>query len=200
MEYQELLLTIRALPLNKQNQLIADLTGKPQEQDYISLRREQLSNKQIGCPHCNSHSFYKYGTDKGSARFKCKECKRTFTEHTGTWLAGIHKKELVNDYLVMMHQSKSLDKIKEGLGIHKKTAFDWRHKILSSLDDAQKDNFNGIVESDETFFLQSDKGRQGIDREARKRGGCSSTRGISNDQVAVIVTADRKGTAILKMQ
>ena len=199
MEYQEILLAIRALPSNQQNQLIVDITGKAQTQDYISLRRDQLCNKQVGCPHCNSHTYYKYGKDKGSARFKCKECKRTFTEHSGTWLAGLHKKELVNDYLVMMQESKSLDKIKKGLGIHKKTAFDWRHKILSSLENTQKDNFNGIVESDETFFLQSDKGRQGIDRIARKRGGCSSTRGISGDQVAVIVTADRKGSIDMKV-
>jgi transposase-like protein len=199
MEYQDVLAAIRSLPLNQQGQLIVELTGKPQAPDYISLRREQLINKQIGCPHCKSHIYYRYGKDKGSTRFKCKECKRTFTEHTGTWLAGIHKKELVNDYLEMMHQEKSLDKIKAELGINKKTAFDWRHKILSSLEDAQKVNFNGIVESDETFFLQSDKGRKGLDRISRKRGGCSSTRGISDDQVAVIVTADRKGAIDMKV-
>jgi transposase-like protein len=114
-------------------------------------------------------------------------------------LAGIHKKELINDYLEMMYQEKSLDKIKTALVINKKTAFDWRHKILSSLEDVQKNNFNGIVESDETFFLHSDKGRKCLGRISRKRGGCSSTRGVSNDQVAVIVTADRKGTMDMKV-
>lgn len=199
MDYQEILSAIRALPLLQQGQLIVELTGKSKTPDYISLRREQLMNKQIGCPHCNGHNYYRYGKDKGSIRFKCKECKRTFTEHTGTWLAGIHKKELVNDYIELMHQEKSLDKIKKELGINKKTAFDWRHKILSSLEEPKNDNFNGIVESDETFFLQSDKGRKGLDRIPRKRGGKSSSRGISDDQVAVIVTADRKGAMDMKV-
>jgi len=199
MDYQEVLTAIRSLPLSQQGKLIAELTGKPNMPDYISHRREQLINKQIGCPNCKSHNYIRYGKDKGSVRFKCKECKRTFTEHTGTWLAGIHKKALVNDYLELMHQEKSLDKIKKALCIHKKTAFDWRHKILSSLEESQKSNFNGIVESDETFFLQSDKGRKGLDRISRKRGGHSSSRGISNDQVAVIVTTDRKGSMDMKV-
>ena len=42
--------------------------------------------------------YYRYGKDKGSLRFKCKECNRTFTEYSGTWLSGIHKKYLVNNY------------------------------------------------------------------------------------------------------
>jgi len=33
-----------------------------------------------------------------------------------------------------MLRSLSLDKIKEKLKINKKTAFDWRHKILSALE------------------------------------------------------------------
>jgi len=129
----------------------------------------------------------------------CKECKRTFTEYSGTWLAGLHKKELVNDYLDLMHEQKSLDKIKEVLHINKKTAFDWRHKILSSFEDVEKQDFNGIVESDETFFLKSDKGSKKLTHKGRKRGGSSSKRGISNDQVAVIVTADRKGSMDLSV-
>lgn len=199
MDYQEILSAIRALPSHQQISLIVELTGKASAPDYLSFRRNQLINKQVGCPHCGSQKFYKFGKDKGSQRFKCKACKRTFTEYTGTWLAGLHKKELVNDYLELMHQSQSLDKIKTALSINKKTAFDWRHKVLSSLEDVKKDNFNGIVESDETFFLQSEKGKTQHERKGRKRGGSSSTRGVSKDQVAVIVTSDRKGTVDMKV-
>lgn len=91
-----------------------------------------------------------------------------------------------------MLEEKSLDKIKVALSINKKTAFDWRHKVLASLSENDKDDFTGITESDETFFLNSEKGRSVTHRESRKRGGSSKTRGVSNDQVAVIVTQDRK--------
>ena len=194
MDYLQILSAIRDLSLTEQNQLISELTGDFLKQDYLSIRREKLINKQTGCPHCNSLKYYRFGKDKGSIRFMCKECNRTFTEHSGTWLAGIHKKGLVNNYLDMMHDQMSLDKIKLALKINKKTAFDWRHKILSSFQEVEKQDFNGIIESDETFFLQSDKGNRCLKQKGRKRGGKASKRGISNDQVAVIVTADRKGT------
>lgn len=194
MDYQQILSAIRILPIEEQSRLIVELTKVTVKDDYKSIRQDKLINKQVGCPHCNSLKYYRYGKDKGSMRFKCKECNRTFTEHTGTWLAGLHKKELVNDYLELMYQEKSLDKIKIALSINKKTAFDWRHKILSSFEDVEKKDFNGIVESDETFFLQSEKGSKKLNRNGRKRGGKASKRGISDEQVAVIVTADRTGT------
>lgn len=199
MDYQEILSAIRALPSHQQANLIAELTGKESAPDYLSLRRNQLINKQVGCPHCGSHKFYRFGKDKGSQRFKCRGCRRTFTEYTGTWLAGLHKKELVNDYLELMHQSMSLDKIKCALSINKKTAFDWRHKVLSSLEEVKKDGFNGIVESDETFFLLSEKGKEQQAGKGRKRGGRSSAKGVTKDQVAVIVTSDRKGAMDMKV-
>ena len=67
------------------------------------------------------------------------------------------------------------------------TAFGWCHKILASLD-AGGDDFTGITESDETFFLRSEKGMEVKGRRSRKRGGKATKRGISDAQVAVIVT------------
>jgi transposase-like protein len=157
----------------------------------ISDRRAQLDNKQGTCPHCGSFKYTKFGEDKGSKRYRCKECKRTFTEYTGTWLSNIHKKEIAADYIKQMHKEKSLDKIKDKLKINKKTAFDWRHKILTSTENIGKGKFYGITESDETFFLFSEKGTKQTTRCPRKRGGRAKKKGISDEQVAVIVTADR---------
>lgn len=155
-------------------------------------RRFQLDNKLGCCAHCGHTKYVRFGIDKGSQRYKCKSCKRSFTEYTGTWMAGLKRKDKIDDYLALMLEEKSLDKIKVALSINKKTAFDWRHKILASLSENDKDDFTGITESDETFFLNSEKGRPVNHRKPRKRGGTSKTRGVSNDQVAVIVTQDRK--------
>jgi len=156
-------------------------------------RREILDNKQGTCPHCGHPKYVKFGTDKGAQRYKCKSCKRNFTEYTGTWMSGIHKKDKIDDYVVLMLEEKSLDKIKEELRINKKTAFDWRHKILSSLEETDKDSFTGITESDETFLLFSEKGKRSLSRKGRKRGSKAKKKGISNEQVAIIVTTDRAG-------
>jgi len=157
----------------------------------LEKRRDKLNNKIGSCPHCNSKKYRKNGIDKGSQRYYCNSCKRTFTEYTGTWMASIHKKELLGDYLKLMEQELSLDKIRDRLKINKKTAFDWRHKVLSGLDNTDKGEFTGITESDETFFLFSEKGKEQENRLPRKRGGKASKRGISDEQVAVIVTTDR---------
>lgn len=195
MDYQELLLSVRLLPQADQTKLLNELMGTSQE-EYLSIRKEQLFNKQVGCPHCTSKSYYKFGTDKGCQRFKCKGCMRTFTEFTGTWIDGLHKKSQVTEYIDLMIEGKSLDKISAQMGINKKTALDWRHKILSALEQDSGDKMEGVVESDETFFEESQKGSHTMTRKARKRGKSSKdkkTRGISSNKAAVIVTADRKG-------
>ena len=182
--------SIERLELQKELELLSDaMITVPKSQ---TSRRNILDNKQGCCPHCKHLKYVKFGIDKGSQRYKCKSCRRSFTEYTGTWMAGLQRKDKIDDYLVLMLQEKSLDKIKVALSINKKTAFDWRHKILASLSENDKDDFTGITESDETFFLSSKKGIPVTDRKARKRGGKSKKRGVSNDQVAVIVTQDRK--------
>lgn len=52
----------------------------------------------------------------------------------------------------------------------------------------------GIVEADETFILESFKGkRSGLPRASRKRGGKAGKRGLSAEQIPIIVARDRTG-------
>ncbi len=124
------------------------------------VRRKILDNKQGCCAHCGHAKYVKFGKDKGAHRYKCKSCNRSFTEYSGTWMDGLHRKDKIDAYLKLMLEEKSLDKIKEGLGINKKTAFDWRHKILSSIEQSEKGGFSGITESDETFSCVQKKERK----------------------------------------
>lgn len=82
----------------------------------------------------------------------------------------------------------SLEKIAKRIGISIQTAFDWRHKILSTLKPKEM-NFRGITEMDDVWFLYSQKGRKGL-AYSRKRGG-SSRKGDNDFQVKMLVTADR---------
>jgi len=183
---------ILSLSAEERRSLLADIEKETSiHSPVLDARRVTLNNRIGSCPHCSSKKYRKHGIDKGSQRYYCNTCKRTFTEYTGTWLAHIHKKELVSDYLKLMGQELSLDKIKVSLGINKKTAFDWRHKVLSSLENIDRGGFKGITESDDTFFLESSKGSKLHTRKPRQRGGSATKRGVSNEQVAVIVTADR---------
>jgi transposase-like protein len=199
MNYQDILLSAKLLSSKEQARLVSELLGRSQE-DYLSFRRQQFYDKQAGCPWCGGKQYRKYGTDKACQRFKCQACSRTFTEYTGTWLDGLHKKSQVVDYIELMLEGYSLDKLSKTLCMSKKTAFDWRHKILSSLEQDKGNSMNGIVESDETFFEGSEKGNRQLTRRlSRKRGASSSSsdhpkkRGVSSNKVAVIATADRQG-------
>jgi hypothetical protein len=48
-----------------------------------------------------------------------------------------------------------------------------------------------IVEADETFFLYSEKGKRKLTRKPRKRGGKAAKRGLSAEQVPVLIARDR---------
>ncbi len=191
MTYQEILVAALSLPLGERVSLVSALSSKIVSASP-SPRLFQLLNKQGSCPHCGGKHYYRFGKDKGAQRFKCKDCRRTFTEYTGTWQEGLHKKELVGRYLELMSDQKSLDNISSSLKINKKTAFDWRHKILGTFKQDEGSSFSGIVESDETFFEESEKGNRHLERPARKRGSDSNSSGISNNKTKVIVTTDRK--------
>ena len=52
-------------------------------------------------------------------------------------------------------------------GVDYKTAFRWRHRFLASLAGDKPRTLSGIVEGDETFILESFKGkRSGMPRKA----------------------------------
>lgn len=64
-----------------------------------------------------------------------------------------NKKDKIDAYFALMVEQNSLDTIRDTLKINKKTAFDWRHTILSSLSDPDRTDFSGITESDETVDM-----------------------------------------------
>jgi hypothetical protein len=78
-------------------------------------------------------------------------------------------------------------------GIHRNTSFRWRHRILALVKSDQPQRLHGIIEADETYLLESEKGSRHIKREVRKRGGSATKRGISGEQVCVLVARDRMG-------
>jgi hypothetical protein len=94
-----------------------------------------------------------------------------------------------------MAEGKSIRKSAEFSGVHRNTSFRWRHRFLALPAKEMAKNLVGIVEADETFFLQSFKGKkQGMARKPRKRGGKASKRGVSGEQVPVLICRDRTGS------
>ena len=73
----------------------------------------------------------KYGqTDKGTQRYKCKTCKKTFTETKGTIFYRLrHSEEDIVDCMAMLGDRNSLAAIHRIKGIKEETVCRWMEKI-----------------------------------------------------------------------
>ena len=159
--------------------------------NLVELQSEIGEIKQKCCPHCKSLSIVANGKNKGVQRYRCKECGKNFSQNTGTSLANLKKPHLLNQYLKHMFEGESIKKCAKLTGVCIQTSFDWRHKILASMQSLSPKKFEGISESDDIFFNYSEKGSRKLARKPRKRGNDGIKQGISEDKVAVILTCDR---------
>jgi transposase-like protein len=164
----------------------------PREDALGMTSHERVESR--GCPHCAGRQIVGWGRSHGLLRFRCKSCGRTFNALTKTPMAHLRKKQRWLDHARAMIEGKSLSKTAELCGVHPTTAFRWRHRFLRSPAADKPRTLSGIVEADETFILESFKGRwSDLPRKARKRGGTARHRGLYQDNIPVLVARDRKG-------
>lgn len=185
--------------LNKVEEL--NTVQKSQLRDRLTINDERSSIQnletnfsELSCPHCQSKEVGHWGQRNNLRRYRCRSCKKTFNSLTGTPLAGHRKKHLWESFAEGMLEQESLSKASERLKINNRTAFKWRHVFLKNAKSIKPEQLSGVVENDETFFLESAKGcRLGLSRPARKRAGKATKRGVSKQQVCVFVSRDRNG-------
>ena len=143
------------------------------------------------CPHCQApgEQLRPWGHSHGLARMRCRACGKTCNALTGTPLAHLRKRErwLRNGQALI--EGASVRQAAQGCGVDKNTAFRWRHRFLQAAAIHRPAHEGGIVEADETFFLESFKGQRKLPRPARKRGGV----GPQWEHIAVLVVRDRSG-------
>ena len=153
------------------------------------------------CPHCNSTDLYRWGMNAGIQRYKCKSCNKTFNALTNTPLARLRHKEQWSTFTQDLIDGVSVHRAATHCGVADSTSFRWRHRFLKIPSLTQAKHLEGIVEADETYFLESHKGEHHLDDKPRKRGGKASQRGLSKEQIPVLIVRDREGhtaDAILK--
>lgn len=148
----------------------------------------------MGCPHCGGRHLQRWGHSHGLPRYRCNGCRRSFNALTGTPLARLRKKDRWAAQTAAMLAGESLAKAAKRCGVAASTAFRWRHRFLQAPALDKPTKLIGIVEADETFILESFKGkRSGLPRPARKRGGKAAKRGLSREQIPILVARDRTG-------
>ncbi len=152
------------------------------------------------CPHCESKKVHKRGKQKGVQMYQCIDCKKWYSETTGTPLYDIKLKGKWPSYLRCMEQGMPIKKIATELGISIQTSFDWRHKILSSLEQFVPTQLSGVVECDELELALSNKGEKGLQRKPRKRASdFLRNQGMEEVTTVQVLTAvSRSGEKYLK--
>lgn len=206
MTLRELIIEIKKLNSVEQHRLkeffISSLSSFSASEPVFQEVTERKNKEGYTCVHCGSKQVVRFGKymvklglkEVERQRYRCKDCRKTFTDVTSTPLYRTHKPDKWLDFIKCMLEGYSLRKSAELIGdVHFVTLFYWRHKVLSALKQMDFSTFSGIVEMDETYFLYSEKGKRNIKgRKPRKRGGTSTFRGISHEQVCVLIARDRQ--------
>jgi len=190
-QFSELLTQLKDLT-EAQRLALGEVLSKTQhEKNPAVIVDEQFSDSPV-CPQCQSKSIHKWGIVSGIQRYRCKDCKRSFNALTGTSMARLRKKECWLEYSKALADSLSLSKAAERCGVDRSTAFRWRHRFLQAPSKI-KTCCSGITEVDETYFRESFKGKKLSHRKPRKRGKEACVRGLSAEQIPVVVARDRAG-------
>ena len=87
----------------------------------------------------------------------------------------------------------SVRKAAKAAGIHQTTSFRGLHRLLAIPCERKDGELSGIVEADETYFLESYKGSHEMPRRSRRCGGAAEKRGLSAEQIPALVVRDRNG-------
>lgn len=193
------------------DELFATLAGVPLSTADLSRLREWIASivhpgeclalieraaQGRPCPHCHGHRLHKCGFASGLQRFRCLACRCTFNALTGTPLARLRKRERWLPYLQCLIESRTVRDAAQVTGVHRTTSFRWRHRFVPCAARDRPPSLSTIVEADETYRLESQKGSRQLKRPARKRGGVARRRGINREHDCLLVARDRNGQTL----
>jgi transposase-like protein len=183
--------SIHLLSTKQRQRLLQTLL--PHKAKSLEVIKQLEEGYKPSCPSCHSNRYYRWGTQSGFHRYRCRDCQRTYTILSNTPFSRLRHKEQWLTYSSALIQGLTVRASARRCGVHKNTSFRWRHRFLKYPSLIKASRLQGIVEADETFFPYSCKGQRHLNRPARKRGKAIHRRGTSQDQVPVLVIRDRSG-------
>ena len=188
---------VQKLPESCLDETIDFVTGKIEE---------STDNKPLPpCPHCKTSDVRRNGHTNERQRFLCKDCGKTFGMTTNTALSNSHVGEAVWKQVIRDTVSGvSINKTADSICVSYDTAFRMRHKILLSLEAEEArvpTQLSGVCELDDTYVLESYKGRKlpkDFWRKPRKHGAVAQKPGVSREYIGICTGVQRDGGAFSK--
>ena len=132
-----------------------------------------IAGQEMVCSACGSTFFVKNGTyerktdDNKVQRYSCKKCESTQYRDKNTPLYNLKEKGKWVDFMYLMldsEQPMSAVSISKALEISESTAFRWRHRFLSSLNEVNPLPVEEELEIDEVYFSFNVKGTIGKEK------------------------------------
>jgi len=160
---------------------LAAVLSEAQECQYRNhgVQALESSREGLGCAHCGAKNTVKNGHSRGLQRYLCHTCGKSFNAATNTPLSRLRNKERFFQMGECLVKGFTLKECAAELDIAESTALRLRHRFLSAVVVHQPKELIGLVEVDETYFRDSQKGSRKLvtrgtkdtPREARKRAG-----------------------------
>lgn len=164
---------------------------------------KKISNS--SCLHCGSDNIVRNGHKHGKQAFLCRSCRKSYVTTSKSAIEHSHGsttvwKQVISDTV----NGVPIDSTAENLALSHSTVFNMRHKILYAVERSLIDvptELSGVCEADETYVLESVKGRkipEDYHRKPRKHGAVAAKRGISDEYICVCasVTGEGKNVSI----
>jgi len=194
--FDELLAMLSAVALSADDlaRLREWIAGIVNPAECIALIEQAAAGRP--CPHCGCARKHRCGQASGLQRFRCLRCGHSHNALTGTPLARLRKKECWLPYLQCVLESRTVRDAARVTGVHRTTSFRWRHRFVPGAMRDRPQTLSAIVEADETYRLESQKGSRNLTRRPRKRGGVAKRRGINREHDCLLVARDRGGRTL----
>ncbi|GGX87014.1 IS1595 family transposase [Massilia dura] len=149
---------------------------------------------QYPCPHCGCPRHHRCGQANGLQRYRCMGCNRSYNALTGTPLARLRHRDKWLSYLQCLLDSRTVRDAARHVAVARSTSFRWRHRFIAGVRRERPAQLSGVVEADETYLLELQKGSRQLNRPARRRGGKAARPGISRELDCILVARDRGRT------
>ena len=157
----------------------------------------EKESKSVECLRCGSLRVVRNGKQNGRQLYLCRDCGKAFMETATSAIAHSHSsktvwKQVIRDTV----EGISIDKTAEALDLSHSTVFHMRHKILYCVEQTILNTpgvLEGVSEADETYVLESVKGRkisEDYQRKPRKHGAKATKPGLSDEYICVCTSVD----------
>lgn len=150
---------------------------------FLALNQELAEIEPDVCPCCGDQNaaFIRKGVQCGRQRFQCKSCGRKFTYDTKQLTSNSHQP--TESWVIVPEDTlslASLDSTAEKIGVCHSTAFHMRHKLLVYMEEIVTSSapLEALIEADETYMVESQKGTKVTHRKPRRHGETSGKRGL----------------------